>query len=134
MGSRARARLELGRVLLSLGKFSEAEAVLLDAQRELLSTDSVHVGPLALTALYTAWDRAEPGKGYDVKAREWLSNLMTTFVRLDAIAVPNDEADRTLQPQSSTDKHPDDDKSLDWQAPVQPVESRKRANRYCSVL
>jgi serine/threonine protein kinase len=111
----AHARLELGRDLLSLGRFSEAEAVLLDAHRELLSTDSVHVGPLALTALYTAWDRAEPGKGYDVKVREWLSNLIVTFVRLDAIAVANDEADRTLQPQSSSEKLPDDDKALESQ-------------------
>jgi serine/threonine protein kinase len=121
----AHARLELGRDLLSLGKFAEAEAVLLEAHRELLSTDSVHVGPLALTALYTAWDRAEPGKGYDVKARDWLSNLMTTFVRLDAIAAPNDKADRTLQPQLSTEKRPDDNKTLDLQPPVRPVKANE---------
>jgi tetratricopeptide (TPR) repeat protein len=91
----AHARLELGRDLLSLRKFSEAEAVLLEAHGELLSTDSVHVGPLALTALYTAWDRAEPGKGYDAKAREWLSTLFTTFVPLDAIAAPAQREDST---------------------------------------
>jgi hypothetical protein len=61
---------------------------LLEAHGEPLSTESVHIGPLALTALYTAWDRAEPGKSCDVKAREWLRTLMATFARLDAIAAP----------------------------------------------
>jgi serine/threonine protein kinase len=121
----AHARVELGRDLISLGKFSEAEAVLLDAYRELLSTDAVHIGPLALAALYTAWDRAVPGKGHDVKAREWLNNLLLTYVRLDAIAAPNDDFDPTHQPQSSIDKHPNDDISPDF-APAWPLESKTK--------
>jgi tetratricopeptide (TPR) repeat protein len=120
----AHARLELGRDLTSLGRFSEAEPVLHHAQRELLSTDSIHVGPLALTALYTAWDRAEPGKGYDVKTREWSNNLLTTFLRLDAIVAPNDQS-HTRQPQPSTDKHPSDNESLDSRSPSQSVEANE---------
>src|SRR5262245_47427142 len=29
----------------------------------------------AIGALYTAWDKAEPGKGYDAKAAEWKGKL-----------------------------------------------------------
>jgi hypothetical protein len=28
-----------------------------------------------LVDLYTAWDKAEPGKGYDLKAAEWKAKL-----------------------------------------------------------
>lgn len=29
----------------------------------------------ALVDLYTAWDKADPGKGYDAKAAEWRAKL-----------------------------------------------------------
>lgn len=29
----------------------------------------------AIVDLYTAWDKAEPGKGYDAKAAEWQAKL-----------------------------------------------------------
>jgi hypothetical protein len=32
----------------------------------------------ALVDLYTAWDKAEPGKGYDAKAAEWQAKLPAT--------------------------------------------------------
>ena len=61
------ARLELGRVLLALDKFSEAEAELVEAQRVLGPTEAFHVAAVSLVALYTTWDKAEPGKGHDAK-------------------------------------------------------------------
>jgi serine/threonine-protein kinase len=77
------ARLEFARNLISTGKFPEAEAELIEVQRELAPTSDYRHGLFALAALYTAWDRAEPGKGYDVKAREWYGKHIETFVRLD---------------------------------------------------
>jgi hypothetical protein len=77
------ARLELGRGLVALDKFSDAESMLLDAERALIKTEHFHLGMLAPIALYTTWDYAEPGKGYDAKARERTSKLIGTFVRLD---------------------------------------------------
>ena len=79
----ALARLELGRGLVALGKFPDAESTLLDAERALTKTEHFHVGILAPIVLYTSWDQAEPGKGYDAKARERTSKLIGTFVRLD---------------------------------------------------
>jgi hypothetical protein len=32
-------------------------------------------GVQAIVDLYTAWDKAEPGKGYDAKAAEWKAKL-----------------------------------------------------------
>jgi serine/threonine protein kinase len=81
------ARLELGRALLALGRFPEAEVQLLDAEPELTKTDAFHIGLLAPISLYSAWDKAEPGKGYDVKALEWNRRLIGSFVRLDTIPV-----------------------------------------------
>ena len=43
------ARLELGRVLLALDKFSEAEAELVEAQRVLGPTEAFHVAAVSLT-------------------------------------------------------------------------------------
>ena len=67
--------------MLALDKFPEAEAQLVEAQRMLGPTEAFHVGALALAALYTTWDQAEPGKGYDAKAQQWLRNLIGTFVQ-----------------------------------------------------
>jgi tetratricopeptide (TPR) repeat protein len=33
-----------------------------------------------MASLYTMWDQAEPGKGYDAKAGKWYRKLMATFV------------------------------------------------------
>ena len=63
------ARLELGRNLLALDKFPEAEAQLVEARRILGSTDAFLAGAVAMAALYTTWDKAEPGNGHDAKGR-----------------------------------------------------------------
>jgi serine/threonine protein kinase/tetratricopeptide (TPR) repeat protein len=78
------ARLELGRVLISMGKFSAAEAQLIKAEHVLRSTEAFHYGAFGLAALYTKWNQAEPGKGYDAKAQEWIGKLIGTFVPLEA--------------------------------------------------
>jgi tetratricopeptide (TPR) repeat protein len=75
-------RIELGRSLISRGRFPEAEAALVEAQRDLASTEAYQQGLFALAALYTAWNEAEPGKGYDQKAREWFRKHVETYVRL----------------------------------------------------
>jgi non-specific serine/threonine protein kinase/serine/threonine-protein kinase len=80
------ARVELGRDLIALGKYREAEAELLEAERILSpATDSFHVGILAPIALYSTWNQAEPGKGYDAKAQQWTRKLIGTYIRLEEL-------------------------------------------------
>jgi hypothetical protein len=78
------ARLELGRALLSLERFSEAEPELIAAERQLSRTDHFHVGLTALIALYSRWDEASPDRGHDAKAQLWTRKIVRTFVRLEA--------------------------------------------------
>ncbi|MFO0826580.1 MAG: serine/threonine-protein kinase [Phycisphaerales bacterium] len=66
----------LGRTLTSLARFPEAEAELLEAQRLLDSSPSPpqhwrRQSADALSTLYDAWHKAQPGAGRDVKAAEW---------------------------------------------------------------
>jgi tetratricopeptide (TPR) repeat protein len=74
-------RLDLARALTGLARYPESESLLLSTSKAL---GAGHGGagagrgpngedPCArdLVDLYTAWDRAEPGKGYDAKAAEW---------------------------------------------------------------
>jgi len=70
----------LGGCLAGLGKFAEAEPLLLDGyfgmkdnpkalwlrKREALE---------CIAKLYADWSQAEPGKGYDAKAAEWRVKL-----------------------------------------------------------
>jgi non-specific serine/threonine protein kinase/serine/threonine-protein kinase len=80
------ARVELGRDLIALRKYREAEAELLEAERILSpATDSFHVGILAPIALYSTWNQAEPGKGYDAKAQQWTRKLIGTYIRLEEL-------------------------------------------------
>jgi tetratricopeptide (TPR) repeat protein len=87
----ALARVELGRNLMSMGKFAEAEMQILEANRQLAVTQGFQYGPLALAALYTRWNEAEPGRGHDAQAREWFSNLIGTFV--GPTSTPTDSGD-----------------------------------------
>jgi eukaryotic-like serine/threonine-protein kinase len=70
----------LGRARTGLGKFVAAQTNLLEAQANISRaygpTDH-RLRPLiqALIDLYTAWNSAEPGKGYDAKAAEWKKRL-----------------------------------------------------------
>jgi tetratricopeptide (TPR) repeat protein len=70
----------LGRSRVALGydpeRFKLAEANLLEAQPMPLPTYRETRDCLqGLVNLYTAWDKAEPGKGYAAKAAEWKTKL-----------------------------------------------------------
>jgi eukaryotic-like serine/threonine-protein kinase len=74
-----RARMELGH---DSERFTLAEANLVEANALLviaIGRGPTHKDTLAcvraLIDLYTAWDTAEPGKGYDAKAAEWKAKL-----------------------------------------------------------
>ena len=74
----------LGRARIGLG--NDAEQLKL-AESNLLEAHPIYMqsrGPTqkdtlecvqALADLYTAWEKAEPGKGYDAKAAEWKAKL-----------------------------------------------------------
>jgi hypothetical protein len=72
--------MNLGRAQIGTRAFAAAQANLLEAQPILLK----NMGPKgrytrpctqAIVDLYTAWNMAEPGKGYDAKGAEWKRKL-----------------------------------------------------------
>jgi tetratricopeptide (TPR) repeat protein len=73
--------MHLGEAHTGLGNHAVAEAELLEAQPILQASraaprhDLIRECTQALVALYTGWDRADPGKGYDVKAAVWKKKL-----------------------------------------------------------
>jgi tetratricopeptide (TPR) repeat protein len=77
------ARLSLGGVLTRLGRFPEAEREILAVSHALGAghgswgaervPGTIDACAPDLVRLYTAWDAAEPGKGYDAKAAHWRS-------------------------------------------------------------
>lgn len=70
----------LGKARTARGEFAAAEADLLEAYPINVKTDgaskkgSFSCG-WALIDLYTTWDKADPGKGHNVKAEEWRAKL-----------------------------------------------------------
>jgi serine/threonine protein kinase len=84
------ARFELGRTLSALGRFSEAEAEYLEAARILEPTNDFFYGASGLAVLYAAWNQAEPGKGYDAKAQEWLVRLADRSFGKDRNGAPTE--------------------------------------------
>ncbi|MBS0189097.1 MAG: hypothetical protein JSS51_13605, partial [Planctomycetes bacterium] len=42
----------------------------------------------ALVDLYTTWDAAEPGKGYDAKASEWKTKLPAAAPEAPQVGAP----------------------------------------------
>ena len=65
-----------GSSLRGLKRFAEGEPMLLEARGIIARTlgedhDIARRMALDLERLYTDWDKAEPGKGYDAKAAEW---------------------------------------------------------------
>jgi len=73
---RALIRMSLGKARAGLGKFAAAEPDLLAAQAELGTEDTLpdphrQRDTQAVIDLYTAWNIAEPNKGYAAKAAEW---------------------------------------------------------------
>jgi serine/threonine protein kinase/tetratricopeptide (TPR) repeat protein len=73
----------LGTTLARQNKFPEAEAMLLESDRGLASAQGVDPSrrqniASELVKLYTAWDKSEPGQGYDLKVRQWQEKLHTS--------------------------------------------------------
>jgi tetratricopeptide (TPR) repeat protein len=70
----AKYLLSLGMARSALGQYADAEANLIEA-RSILASSPYPKEPRdcsrALADLYTAWNRVEPGKGYDAKSTEW---------------------------------------------------------------
>ncbi len=88
----ALARLELGRTLAALKRFPEAESELLKTWAVLGSTRDFHYSALALAGMYTSWNDADPGRGYDAKAQECFRNLIKDFVRPKKTATNLDQS------------------------------------------
>ena len=70
----------MSRVLTKLGRYGEAESLLLaahEAYAQIPSAppDSVRQNLEALIELYDVWHKADPGKSYDAKAAEWRAKL-----------------------------------------------------------
>jgi serine/threonine protein kinase/tetratricopeptide (TPR) repeat protein len=75
----------LGEAMLEQGKFAEAEPLLLNGYAGLKDNPSIPKGLEGhdrrrealerIVRLYDAWDKAEPGQGYDAKAADWKANL-----------------------------------------------------------
>lgn len=74
------AHLALGRALLGLQRYSEAESELLAAERLVPATSLQGKECLnALVRLYETWDRTDPGKGHRSKADRWRGRLSSLF-------------------------------------------------------
>ena len=80
--SSAVTRASLGIALAALNRRPEAETELLSAERVLAAAGAGRERHQrcvqALADLYDAWDKSEPGKGYDAKAIEWRVKLPAT--------------------------------------------------------
>jgi non-specific serine/threonine protein kinase/serine/threonine-protein kinase len=79
----ANIKSRVGGALLQQAKFVEAEPLLLSGYEGLAASpqtprkpqDRLSKAAQRLIDLYTAWNTAEPGKGYDAKAAEWKAKL-----------------------------------------------------------
>ena len=74
------ARLTRGRALAALERFPEAETDLLEAQRIFSTAQGVSKDRQkrcfeAVVALYTQWDKAQPGRGHAATAATWQARL-----------------------------------------------------------
>jgi hypothetical protein len=73
--ARAGAGYDSERFKLAEANLLEAHAIYLEAQdRGPAHKDTLECVQV-LVDLYAAWDKAEPGKGYDAKAAEWRGKL-----------------------------------------------------------
>jgi tetratricopeptide (TPR) repeat protein len=88
---RATYFLRLGIARAGLRNYAGAETALLEAEsiaeqtHNITHADDIGDCTRALVAMYTAWDKAEPGKGYDAKGAEWKR-------KLDALGAPSGPA------------------------------------------
>ena len=91
---RATYYLRLGIARTGLRNYAGAQAALLEAESIVEQTHNItHADDLrdcarALVALYTAWDKDEPGKGHDAKATEWKQKLDALDAAHPAAAAP----------------------------------------------
>jgi eukaryotic-like serine/threonine-protein kinase len=77
----ALARMEYAFILIRLKRFPEAESIALKSAPVLQSSPPWRLfSAAALASLYARWDEAEPGKGYDKKAREWSLKILDAYV------------------------------------------------------
>ncbi len=72
-----------GETLSAMERFSQAEPLMLESYAMFVDTLGVEDGRTsvvvdAVARLYDAWDKAEPGAGYDAQAAEWRAKLPTT--------------------------------------------------------
>jgi hypothetical protein len=72
--------MTLGKARMNLHEFAAAESNLLEADSIFrITRGPAHKDTLessqAIIDLYTAWNAAEPDKGYDAKAAEWKTKL-----------------------------------------------------------
>ncbi len=73
------ARFELGRSLVAQKNFREAEAVFVDAINNMGEMNDYCSAAMAMIGLYSNWDKAAPGNGYDVKAQQWSTNMLQEY-------------------------------------------------------
>jgi tetratricopeptide (TPR) repeat protein len=76
-------RMGLGHTLTGLKQYAQAEPMLLEAEQILATAPQTPAGRhnqsmRSLAELYTAWNKAEPGKGYDQKALQWQVKVPAT--------------------------------------------------------
>ncbi len=69
-----------GKTLAKLERYADAEAALLEAHEILVAAlGAEHERTIKaigfLVDLYDAWEKADPGKGYDAKAADWRAKL-----------------------------------------------------------
>jgi tetratricopeptide (TPR) repeat protein len=85
--SLALAKTEYGIVLMRLNRLAQAESLLLESEPILRSNPPWRLYSAAtITCLYAKWDQAEPGKGYNLKVREWSSKILDAYFPLNAAA------------------------------------------------
>jgi tetratricopeptide (TPR) repeat protein/tRNA A-37 threonylcarbamoyl transferase component Bud32 len=87
----AKYLVSLGMARTALGQYADAEANLIEARDILAASlypkdlrDCTH----ALADLYTAWNKAQPSKGYEAKAAEWARNAHEADPKLPPAATP----------------------------------------------
>ncbi len=66
-------RVSVGEAMAKLGRFAEAETQLLMTERVMSASGHAMNNGIykPLVRMYEQWEKAEPGKGYGEKAREW---------------------------------------------------------------
>ena len=73
-------QIGMARTLVTLGRYDDAERLLLDAGEHCDRSDAARRWHWRIMCgesvrLYEAWDAAEPGQGYDARAAEWRARM-----------------------------------------------------------